>query len=124
MELLYKDEVYAAVGICMEIQKILGYGFSEIVYKDAMEMEFADNGIEYIREDELLIHYKGRILKHKFSADFTLFNEIIIEVKSTEEGITDKAISQTLNYLKASRRKVGVIVNFGKITLVYKRLIM
>ena len=124
MELLYKDEVYAPVGICMEIQKTLGYGFSEIVYKDAMEIEFADNGIEYIREDELLIHHKGRILKHKFSADFTLFKQIILEIKSSEEGITAKAISQTLNYLKASRCKVGVIVNFGKTKLEYKRLIM
>lgn len=124
MELIYKDEVYSAVGICMEVQKILGYGFSEIVYKDAMELEFVDHGIQYIREDELLVYYKGRILKHKFNADFSLFNDIIVEVKASDEGITDKAISQTLNYLKASHCKVGLIVNFGKTKFEYKRLVM
>ena len=124
MELIYKNEVYNAVGICMEIQKILGYGFSEIVYKDAMEIEFTDHGIQYIREDELLVYYKGHILKHKFNADFTLFNDIIMEVKASEEGITNKAVSQTLNYLKASHRRVGLIVNFGKTKFEYKRLVM
>ena len=124
MELIYKNEVYNAVGICMEIQKILGYGFSEIVYKDAMEREFVDHGIQYIREDELLVYYKGHILKHKFNADFTIFNDIIMVAKTSDEGITDEAISQTLNYLKASHCKVDLIVNFGKTKFEYKRLVM
>jgi GxxExxY protein len=124
MDLIFKKEVYRIVGICMGVQKILGYGFSEIVYKDAMEIEFIENTIPYIREDELLVHYKGRVLKHSFNADFVLFGSIIVEVKASEEGIIDKVISQTLNYLKASGCKVGLIINFGRTRMEYRRLVM
>ncbi len=123
-QLLYKEEVYAIVGFCMEVKRILGYGFSEVIYKDAIEEEFLENGLAFIREDELSVNYKGKILKHKFKADFTLINNIILEVKSGEDGIIDKSISQTLNYLRASGCKIGLIVNFGKTRLEYKRLIV
>jgi len=122
--LLYKEEVYAIVGYCIEVWKVLGYGFSEIIYKDAMEQEFFDNILPYIREDELSVFYKGKRLKHKFNDDFTLFENIIVEVKSGEDGIIEKTIQQTLNYLKASGCRVGLIVNFGKTGLEYKRLIV
>jgi GxxExxY protein len=82
MELLLKEEVYSIVGYCIEVWKTLGYGFSEVIYKDAMEQEFIDNEMPHIREDELSVYYKGNILKHKFKADFTLFGNIIVEVKS------------------------------------------
>ena len=124
MYLLFKEEIYTIVGCCIEVWKILGYGFSEIVYKDAMEQEFLENEIPFKREDELPVYYKSRILKHRFNADFTLFDNIIVEVKSCDEGINDQAVSQTLNYLKASGCKVGLIINFGKSKMEYKRLIM
>jgi GxxExxY protein len=123
-QLLYKEEVYTIVGHCIEVWKVLGYGFSEIIYKDAMELEFIDDTLPYIREDELSVYYKGNKLKHKFNSDFTLFENIIIEVKSGEDGIIEKTIQQTLNYLKASACRVGLIVNFGKSGLEYKRLIV
>ena len=123
-ELLYKEEVYEIIGCCMEVWKTLGYGFSEVIYKDALEIEFGERGIFCLREDEMLVYYKGRILKHKFRADFSLENCIIIEVKSGEDGIIEKSIQQTLNYLKASRCRVGLIVNFGKKRLDFKRLVM
>jgi GxxExxY protein len=123
-QILYKEEVYAIVGYCMEVWKILGYGFSEVIYKDAMEQEFVDNIIPYIREDELSVFYKGKRLKHKFNADFTIFENIIVEVKSGDDGIVEKSISQTLNYLKASGCRIGLIVNFGKTGIEYKRLIV
>jgi GxxExxY protein len=124
MELILKEEVYRIVGYCINIWKTLGYGFSEVVYKDAMEIEFIENNLPHKREDELNIFYKGRVLKHKFKSDFTLFNEIIVEVKSGEDGINSAVISQTLNYLKASGCKVGLVINFGKSKMEYKRLIM
>ena len=70
MKLLLQDEVYIIVGCCIEVWKILGYGFSEIVYKDAMEQEFLENGITYKREDELPVYYKSKMLKHKFNCRF------------------------------------------------------
>jgi GxxExxY protein len=119
-----KEETYRVIGLCMEVQKTLGYGFMEVIYKDAMELEFSDNELLYKREDELFIQYKGRALKHKFFADFVLFGNIIVEVKSCDKGITDDHIAQTLNYLKASGLHVALIVNFGKRRLEYKRFVL
>lgn len=122
-QILYKSEAYQIVGACMEVYNHLGYGFLEVVYKDAMEIEFLQKDIPYVREEEHSIEYKGNILKHHFYADYTLYNCIIAEVKSNKEGITDDAIAQTLNYLKASEVRIGLIINFGKTSLEYKRLI-
>jgi GxxExxY protein len=123
-QILYKEEVYAIIGYCIEVWKVLGYGFSEIIYKEAREQELIDNIVPHIREDELSVYYKRKRLKHKFKTDFTLFENIIIEVKVGDEGIIDKMISQTLNYLKASGCRIGLIINFDKTGVVYKRLIV
>lgn len=124
MDILFKDEVYDIIGYCIGVWKTLGYGFSEVVYRDAMEVEFTENEIPYKREDELPVYYKSILLRHKFISDFTLFDSIIVEVKSCEDGINNQTISQTLNYLKASGCKIGLIINFGKSKMEYKRLIM
>lgn len=121
--ILYKSEAYQIIGICMEVYNTLGYGFSEIVYKDAMELEFLEKEINYMREEEQQVNYKGQTLKHSFFSDFTINQNIIIEVKSNKDGITDDAVAQTLNYLKASGLNLALIVNFGKTSLEYKRLI-
>lgn len=123
-QILYREEVYSIVGCCMEVWRVLGFGFSEVIYKDAMEQEFIENTVPYVREDELSIFYKGKRLKHRFNADFTLLENIIIEVKSGDIGVLDKTIPQTLNYLRASGYRIGLIVNFGKAGVDYKRLIV
>jgi GxxExxY protein len=102
IDLVYKNKVYTVVGVCMEVQKVLSYGFSEVIYKDAMEQEVIDNEINYARENELFVKYKNRILIHKFKADFMLFETIIVEVKACADGITNDVVAQTLNYLKAA----------------------
>ena len=119
----HKEETYKIIGLCMEVQKTLGYGFMEVIYKDAMESEFIANDLLFHREGELSVDYKGKILKHKFFADFIVLDSIIVEVKSCEKGITDDHIAQTLNYLKASGYNVGLIVNYGKRRLEHKRLV-
>ena len=106
----------------MEVHNTLGAGFLEIVYKDALELEFKKAGISFEREKEYLVNYKGTILPHKFYADFVVFDEIILEVKGVKT-IADEHIAQTLNYLKISENKIGLIVNFGELKLNYKRLI-
>ena len=121
-ELIYKSEAYQIIGVCMEVYNTLGYGFLEIVYKDAMEIEFIQRDMNFKREDEHSIIYKGTVLKHKFFADFTLCENIIVEVKANKDGITDEAIAQTLNYLKASGIKLALIINFGKTSLEYKTI--
>jgi GxxExxY protein len=122
-EFVHKSQTYQIIGICMEVYNTLGYGFSEIVYKDAMELEFLEKEVNYLREEKQQVNYKGHILKHSFFTDFTINQDIIVEVKSNKEGITDDYIAQTLNYLKASGLKLALIVNFGKSSLEYKRLI-
>ena len=81
---LYKEENYTIVGILFEVHKNLGKGFSEIVYKDAIEYEFQQNNIPYEREKEFLVTYKETTLKHKFYADFVVFDKIILEIKTVE----------------------------------------
>ena len=122
-QIIYKSEVYQIVGICMEMYNTLGYGFAEVVYKDAMEIEFVDKNMQYAREQLHTIKYKGKILQHKFFADYTLLEKIILEIKACKDGITDDAIAQTLNYLRASGIRLGLIINFGKTSLEYKRLV-
>jgi GxxExxY protein len=123
-DFVYKNETYQIIGICMEVQGILGFGFSESIYKDAMEAEFITIELPYAREKELEVEYKGKILKHKFFADYVCYEKIIIEVKSTDKGITDDYVAQTLNYLRVSGNAVALIINFGKRRLEYKRLIL
>ena len=122
-DILYKEEVYEIVGICMGVYNELGYGFLEVVNKDAMEIEFTENEMAHQREKEFPVIYKRRQLKRTFFADFEVFDKIIVEVKSNAEGISEETIAQTLNYLKASGYRLGLIVNFGKKKLEYKRLI-
>jgi GxxExxY protein len=121
--LIYKDEVYQIVGICMEVHRILGHGFSEIVYKDALEYEFKENNISYQREKDYPVEYKGYTLSHRFYADFVVMNKIILELKASQ-GIDDEHISQTINYLAISKCKLGLIINFGRKSLEYKRLVL
>jgi GxxExxY protein len=121
--LLFENETYKIIGLCMEVHRILGHGFSEIVYKDAMIVEAALKDIQIHREKEFTITYKQTILKHSFFADFVFFDNIIVEIKAAENAINDACISQTLNYLKASGYKVGLIINFGRKSLEHRRLI-
>jgi len=88
MELIFKEEAYSIIGICMEVHNNLGPGFLEIVYKDALELEFFRSGIFYEREKEYSVSYKGIILPHNFYADFVVHNEIILEVKG-KSGIAE-----------------------------------
>ena len=120
--LLFKDECYRLIGICMKIHTTLGKGFREIVYKDAMEMEFKNAGIVYQREKKFKILYEGLGLKHTFDADFFVFNSIILEVKATWQLHPDN-FKATLNYLKASQVKLGILINFGEDKLKFKRII-
>lgn len=121
-EYIYKDENYAMVGILFEVHKNLGNGFSEIVYKDAIEYEFQQLNIPYQREKEYSVNYKNIILNHKFYADFVLFDSIILEVKSSE-NLHPKHYSQCLNYLKVSNNRLAILANFNSISLEHKRII-
>jgi len=121
-ELIYKEEAFEIIGLCMEVHRELGHGFLEIVYKDALELLFRQNNIPYEREKEYDVVFRNVVLPHKFNADFVVYDKIIFEVKADVCLVNDN-IAQTLNYLKVSENKLGLLVNFGRIKLEYKRLV-
>ncbi len=123
MNYLYQEETYKIIGCCMEVHKILGKGFNEVVYKDALEIELQKSNIPYRREVGYKISYKEFVLPHYYNADFLVFEKIILEAKAME-SISSGHIKQTLNYLATSKLRLGLLINFGEDSLVYKRVIL
>ncbi len=122
-ELIFKAESYKIIGLCMEIHRILGKGHSEVVYKDALEYEFKCNQIEYSREKSYIVQYKTTVLAHPYNADFVVYDKIILEVKAAE-ALVSGHVKQTLNYLAASRNRLGLLVNFGEDSLKHQRIVL
>lgn len=122
MEIVFKDESYLIVGACMEVHRKLGSGFLESVYAEAFEKEFKNKNIPYKREEKLRIYYDEFPLKKYFKADFVCYNTIIVELKANV-SITKTDEKQSLNYLKATKFKLGILVNFGAPSLFYKRIV-
>jgi len=121
--LLYKEDTYKIIGICMEVHNQLGKGFNEVVYGDALEIEFIDSNIKYSKEQKFNINYKGNILPHKYRADFIINDKIVLEIKAVQ-CLTSSHLKQTLNYLAVSKLKIGLLINFGEDSLKYKRVIL
>ena len=121
-DLIYPQESYDIIGVCMEVHRLLGSGFLEVVYKDALEYEFRKKAIQYEREKEYLVRYKEVILPHRFFADFVVLDKIILEVKAVS-SLQNESIARAINYLKISGNRLGLVVNFGTDELVYKRVV-
>ena len=121
-DILYKDEAYSIIGAAMEVHKELKNGFLEPVYQEALAKEFAIQNIPSEKESLINIYYKGEKLEKYYKADFICYNEIIIELKALND-LTSEHESQLINYLKATNKKLGILINFGKPSLQYKRII-
>lgn len=114
---------YRIIGACFDVYNILGRGFSEIVYKDALEYEFKKRNIFYEREKKFEIEYKDIILPHYYNADFVVGGQVILEVKA-QNGVIEDHFKQVINYLAVSKCPLGLITNFGEASLKYKRVIL
>ena len=116
------DRTYKIIGTAMEVHKELGCRFLEPVYQEALETELENQGLPYKSQSVIDIYYKQKLLEKKYQPDFICFNEEIIEIKALEQlsGIEE---SQIINYLKASKLKVGLLINFGSKSLEYKRFV-
>ena len=121
-DILYPQESHRIIGLCMEVHRELGMGFREAVYKEALEIEFISNNIPFEREKLFRIEYKGKILQHKYPADFIVYGKIVLEIKAVSY-IIDTFLLQTINYLKASGLQLGIIANFGRRSLDFKRVV-
>jgi len=116
-------QTYAIIGAAMEVHRLLGCGFLEPVYQEALAKEFSLRRIPYEREVELVISYKNEPLTCRYRADFLCYGEIIVELKalSALSGI-EKA--QVINYLKATGKQRALLINFGAPSLMYRRLVL
>jgi GxxExxY protein len=109
-EFLYKDECYNIIGFAMDVHNEPGYVFLEAVYQEALSIVFAEKKIPFVREKIPDITFRGRTLDKKYVADFICFDDIIVELKASE-GLTDVDLAQVLNYLKATGKKMGLLLN-------------
>ena len=121
-ELVYKEESFKIIGACMKVHSILGSGFLEAVYQEALEMEFTKNDIPFKRQVKLSLVYDGIKLKKYYIADFVCYDNIVIEIKAAI-SLHPKMLKQTKNYLKATNKRLGMLVNFGEKSLNYKRIL-
>jgi GxxExxY protein len=121
-EILYKEESYKIIGACIEVHKKLGAGFLESVYSEALEVEFIKAHIPYNREKKLPIYYGDQLLKKYFKADFVCYDAILLELKATKYTIEPDR-QQTLNNIKATKFKLGLLINFGTPSLTYHRVV-
>lgn len=111
-ELILKEEVYAIVGAAMDVYWQLGRGFAESVYQEALGIEFRRRRIPFQAHEKVVIVYKGEALKKKYEPDFLCYGQVVIELKALER-LCGRDVGQLLNYMKATRLRVGLLINFG-----------
>ena len=116
------QRTYRIIGAAMEVHKELGSGFLEAVYQEALEKEFINQGIPYNSQPVVKIHYKGQVLNKTYQPDFICYDEIIVEIKAIAK-LSSIEHAQIINYLKAAKFKVGLLINFGSKSLEHKRLV-
>lgn len=121
-EFIYKDEGYKIIGCFYNVYNTLGPGFLESVYQEALSKEFDKNGVPYVREQKIEVFYNDEKLKKYFRADFVCYNDIVVETKA-QKFISSADNDQIINYLNATKFKVGYLVNFGAPKLYFKRFI-
>ena len=119
-ELRYSQETYQIIGAAMKVHSLLGPGFAEKVYQDALALEFMEHGIPFKREVELHASYKGVTLDSTYKPDFICFDKIIVELKAVKE-LDDVHRLQAINYAKVAGFKLSLLFNFGQASLQKER---
>ena len=110
-ELLYSNESYAIRGAVFEVYNEMGSGFLEPVYQECLEKELKNRAIAYLAQSQLRLVYKDEPLEQIYKPDFICFGKIIVELKAVKK-LAPKHNAQLVNYLKATRMRVGLLVNF------------
>jgi GxxExxY protein len=123
-ELRHKDITEKIIGASFEVHKFLGNGFQEVIYQRALAWEFKQAGLSFAQEIEQDIFYKQ--LPEPIGArraDFVVEGKVLVELKAVIE-LEDVHLAQVLNYLKAYKLEVGLLINFGSKSLTFKRLVL
>ena len=118
--LRFEEETYQIIGAAMKVHGILGPGFTEKVYQEALAIEFSERGIPFEREKEIHATYKGKVLEGTYIPDFICCDKIIVELKAVKE-LDDVHRSQAINYAKVAGFKLSLLINFGESSLVKER---
>ena len=122
-DLQFKEEIHEIVGAAMSVHRYFGCGFTEKVYQDALEIEFANRNIPSVREAELHIGYNGQELASTFKPDYICYDKIIVELKAVKE-LDDMHRSQAINYAKVAGCDIALLVNFGEPSLKFERFVI
>ena len=112
MPMMYEHECYAIRGAIYEVYSVLGNGFSEEVYQEALETEMGKRGIPFVPQQRLRIRYKEQLLNKVYVADMICYGKIILELKAVRALLPEHE-AQLINYLKATSIELGLLVNFG-----------
>lgn len=116
------QRTHAIIGTAMEVHNIVGPGHLEAVYQECLEIEFTKRNISFISKPQIDIYYKEVKLQKYYIPDFIVFNEVIVEIKS-EKNLSKEDEAQIINSLKISKKKVGLLINFGEQSLRFKRYV-
>jgi GxxExxY protein len=116
----YSKLTETIIGCSMEVHKILGNGFQEVIYQRALEMEMTLQGLNFSREHEMPIYYKNKHIGTR-RVDFLVEGVISVEIKAVIH-LEDVHLAQAINYLEAYNLEVGLLINFGARSLAFKRL--
>lgn len=121
---LMQQEGYDFMAAVFEVHNELGNGFLEEIYHESLELELTERRIPYISKPRLPVFYKSQMLQKYYEADLIVIGEIIVELKAVK-ALTNEHDAQLINYLKATRKRVGYLINFGAFPrLQWKRLVL
>lgn len=109
----WANVVYDIIGAAMEVHTTLGFGLSEGVYEESLGIELGELGYEYMTQCDLPTYYKGILLDKHFRLDMVVEDDIVIELKAVEKVLPEHR-AQLFNYLRLTKKPVGVLINFGK----------
>lgn len=116
----YSDITGKIIGCAMEVHRTLGNGFQEVIYQRALAIEMTAQGLEYSREHEMQIYYKGQDIGTR-RVDFFVEGKIMLELKAVIR-LEDVHLAQAINYLEAYGMDIGLLINFGSRSLEFKRV--
>lgn len=115
------DLTYKLIGLAMEVHNEIGYGFKEEVYEKALEVKLNHAGLEPFRQFEVFVDFEGERVA-TFYLDLFPNQQVVVEVKAFSHQLTNDELAQVINYLKATGTSVGLLFNFGRRQLEYRRV--
>lgn len=119
---IYSDITHKIIEAAIDVHNTLGHGFLESVYQEALALEFKNRNLTFLPQVMINISYKGQVLKKSFTADFLVAGVITVEIKAAEK-LTTLDSAQVINYLKATQKELGLLINFGGKSLEWNRVI-